>query len=151
MTKAERLEIEDKARLAAGRAFRCSPIRDSRPIGSDGQFHEFDIFCRDVVVGGVTTSPLSTGGGNRNTGGCDRAASELLWMTLWPGSEVRVHVLTDKPLAERLVRRYRTADFPHPISIYHFDIGANKLDRIGILQAPVNPSRNKRPKAVRAQ
>lgn len=151
MTKAERLEIEDKARLAAGRAFRCSPIRSSCPIGSDGQVHEFDIFCKDVVVGGVTTSPLSTGGGNRNTGGCDRAASELLWLTLWPGAEVRVHVLTDKPLAEWLVRRYRTAGFPHPISIYHFDIEVNKLNSIGILQAPVNPRGDNPPRAGKTE
>ena len=47
--------------------------------------HEFDIYADGIVIGGVSTSPLKTGGGTSNTGGCDRACSELLWLSLWPG------------------------------------------------------------------
>lgn len=135
MTKAERLEIEAAAGTAVGRKFQCTP--ESRKVSFPGghPVHEFDVYMEDVVIGGVSTSPLITGGGSRNTGGCDRACSELLWLTLWPGDEERIHVLTDRPLAEWLVNRYRGAAFPHPITIYHYDRNRDALEQVGAFSA----------------
>lgn len=135
MTKTERLAIEAAARAAIGRSLRCRPESRSVSFPNDGPSHEFDIYDSGVVIGGVSTSPLTTGGGSRNSGGCDRACSELLWLTLWPGIETRVHVLTDRPLAEWLVKRYQGIAFPHPITIYHYDRALDALAQVGILRA----------------
>lgn len=133
MTKAERLAIEKAARAAVGRKFGCDPQGCSVRFPGGKPVHEFDVYADGVVIGGVSTSPLTTGGGSRNTGGCDRACSELLWLSLWPGTEERVHVLTDLQLAEWLVNRYRGAVFPRPITIYHYDQYNDKLAEVGTL------------------
>lgn len=133
MTKAERLEIEAHARAAAGSLFSCDPSSVKVPFPCGGKPHEFDIYARGVVIGGVTTSPLVTSRGSRNTGGCDRACSELLWLTLWPGTERRMHVLTDRDLANWLIARYKGIPFPHAIWIYHYDNGNYQLTAVGRL------------------
>ena len=135
MTKAERIQIEEAARQAVGRKFGCKAESANIQFPDDGPRHEFDIYAQGVVIGGVSTSPLTTSGGNSNTGGCDRACSELLWLTLWPGGEERIHVLTDKPLAEWLVTRYQGAPFPRRISIYHYGRESDVISHIGILGA----------------
>ena len=135
MNKAECLAIEAATRAALGRELQC--VSESRHVQfpNGGPSHEFDVYAEGVIIGGVTTSPLTTGGGSRNTGGCDRACSELLWLTLWPGNEQRVHVLTDRPLAEWLVKRYRGVSFPHPITIYHYDCSRDAVSQVGVLGA----------------
>jgi hypothetical protein len=140
LTKAERLKIEAAACRAIGRIYHCSPICCKTPLSQTGPAHEFDIYADGIVIGGVSTSPLKTSPGSRNTGGCDRACSELLWLSLWQGNETRVHVLTDKALAEWLVRRYEGAIFPHSITIYHFDHPGDALHEVGILASLTRPS-----------
>jgi hypothetical protein len=95
MSKAARLLIEASARAAVGRQFNCAPIRQHVVFPNGGTRHEFDIYVQGSLIGGVSTSPLKVGAGNSNTGGCDRASSELLWLSLWPGDERRIHVLTE--------------------------------------------------------
>lgn len=146
MTKAQRLAIEAAARAAAGRKYGCSPVRRTAGLGHRGPSREFDIFCKGVVVGGVTTSPLKTSGGNYNTGGCDRACSELLWLTLWPGNESRIHIMTDRVLADWLHTRYKGAAFPFPVTIFHYDRASDKLARVGVLRAPNKPLKRTRRK-----
>lgn len=133
-TKEDRLRIEAAARNAVGRMYSCSPVRRKIPVSENGPLHEFDIYAEKVVIGGVSTSPLNTSGANRNTGGCDRAERELFWLSLWQGPETRIHVLTDRPLAEWLVNRaFKGAVFPFSITIYHYDCLADALHEIGIL------------------
>jgi hypothetical protein len=136
MSKTERLAIEAVARSAVGREFGCAAACRNIPLAERGPVHEFDVYAQGVVIGGVSTSPLKTGGGNSNTGGCDRACSELLWLSLWPGPEARIHVLTDRPLANWLVSRFRGAVFPHQITIYFYDHPCDRLTQIGMLSAP---------------
>lgn len=134
MTKAECLAIEHAACVAVGRAFNCTPRSYKVPFPNSGASHEFDIYAAGVVIGGVSTSPLTIGAGNRNTGGCDRACSELLWLVLWPGNETRIHVLTDLALAKWLVGRYQEIPFPHPITIYCYDRALDALAKVGSLR-----------------
>lgn len=133
MTKAECLAIEAAARIAVGREYGCAAVSRKARLGDHGPFHEFDVYSEGVVIGGVTTSPLKTGGGSPNTGGCDRACSELLWLSLWPGTETRIHVLTDRPLAAWLLSRFRGAGFPHRIIIYHYESTRDTLAPVGAL------------------
>ncbi|MBI4443222.1 MAG: hypothetical protein HY649_07590 [Acidobacteria bacterium] len=135
MTKAERLAIETRARSAVGREYHCSPVSRNTRVGERGPVHEFDVYAEGIVIGGISTSPLKTGGGNSNTGGCDRACAELLWLLLRPGPEARIHVLTDRPMAEWLVNRFRGATYPHPITIYHYDVSCDALTKMGVLYA----------------
>lgn len=120
MTKAACLAIECAAREAAATLFKCKPVCKRVSFSDDGPMHEFDIYAAGELIGGVSTSPLKTSRGNSNTAGFDRACSELLWLSLWPGTEQRIHVLTDMPLAEKLVSRYRggcvsSCDFRLPL------------------------------------
>ena len=133
MTKAERLIIEASARQVINGLFMANASNQRVIFSEGGPSHEFDIFQEGVIVGGVSTSPLKVGKGSPNTGGKDRAASELLWLTLWPGKEKRLHVLTDKNLADWLYRTYKGADFRYPISVYHYDRISQILTKIGVL------------------
>jgi len=133
-TKADRLRVEDAARKAIGRMYSCSPVHGNIPIGDAGAIHEFDIYAENTVIGGVSTGTLKTSGQNRNTGSCDRACSELLWLSLWPGHESRVHVLTDKALAQWLVdRHFKGVVFPRSITVYHYSCTDDTLHQIGVL------------------
>jgi hypothetical protein len=135
MSKAVRLEIESAARVAAGRQFNCAPVSSKLAFPNGGALHEFDIFAQDILIGGVSTSPLKVGKGSPNTAGCDRASSEVLWLSLWPGPENRIHVLTDMPLAKWLGNRYRGIQFPHQITIFHYDQAHDALSQVGVFHA----------------
>jgi len=107
MTKADRLKIESEAREAVNTLFGCSAVNQRISFGANGPKHEFDIYEKHTIVGGVSTSPYRVGKGSINTGGKDRAASELLWLTLWPGNEKRIHVLTCANMANWLFHHFR--------------------------------------------
>ena len=132
-TKEDRLRIEAAARKAIGRIYRCSPECRDICLGSAGTTHEFDVYAENAVIGGVSTGTLKTSGQNRNTGSCDRACCELLWLSLWSGCETRVHVLTDKTLAQWLLNHFEGVVFPYAITIYHYECGSDALHQIGIL------------------
>jgi hypothetical protein len=133
LTKANCLRIEDDARRAVGRMYGCCPERRRIRVGSAAAIHEFDIYSENIVIGGVSTSPLKTSGQNRNTGGTDRACRELLWLSLWSGRETRIHVLTDGMLAQWLVAQFRGIAFPHEITIFHYACAADLLRQTGTL------------------
>jgi hypothetical protein len=112
----------------------CSPVCRNIRVGDAGASHEFDIYAENIVIGGVSTGTLKTSGQNRNTGSCDRACSELLWLSLWPGCESRVDVLTDRAIADWLVvRHFKGVAFPCSITIYHYNCADDTLHQIGIL------------------
>ncbi len=135
VSKAVRLNVEDAARSAIGRLLTCKPMRVRLVFPGTHSKHEFDIFEKDIVIGGVSTSALIVGNGSPNTAGCDRASSEILWLCLWPGNERRLHVLTDKLLAEWVIRRYAGITFPRNIEIFHYELQSDVLSKIGVLAA----------------
>ena len=55
----------------------------------------------------------------------------LVVAVAWP--ETRIHVLTDKPLADWLVKRFGGAIFPHSITVYHYDHQSDGLVQVGLL------------------
>lgn len=100
--------------------------------------HEFDLFEKKVVVGGISTAPWcnkSFNGkrGTPNTSGRDRAATELLWLSLWQGPERRLHILTDSEMAEKLFKKFNGANFNCKLEIHHFDIENKKFRLVGTL------------------
>jgi len=140
LTKADCLRVEAAARSAVGRTYLCSPVCRKIHLCENGPIHEFDIYADGVVVGGVSTGTLKTSGGNANTGSCDRACAELLWLSLWEGPESRVHVLTDKSLAEWLVRRFMGAVFARSITVYYYDYPGDALHQVGVLASSARTS-----------
>lgn len=139
-TKLECLAIEAAARAAVGKLYGCEPVARHLALEFDGPTHEFDIFCPNAVIGGVSTSPLRTKKGQWNTAGADRAVSEVFWLTLWSGDESRVHVATDRALSEWLYKRYRGAAVPVKVAIYHFDQAGAVLTCVGQIGPTVNES-----------
>jgi hypothetical protein len=109
-------------------------VREILGFPKTDKSHEFDIFSKGVVIGGVRTSPYYTNGHNMNTGGCDRAASEILWLSLGQGSEKRVHVFTDWDMSQWIIKRYQGLPFPFDIAIYHYDQERDQLKEVGHLR-----------------
>ena len=102
-------------------------------LGSDGASHEFDLCESDKVIGGITTSPWKNKTGSPNTGGQDRASTELLWLTLWNGNERRVMLLTDREMADKLYKRWKGCPFPKRIEIIYCNLSQRKFDMVGTL------------------
>jgi hypothetical protein len=104
-------------------------VREILGFPKTDKSHEFDIFSKGVGIGGVRTSPYPyyTNGNNMNTGGCDRAASEILWLSLGQGSEKRVHVFTDWDMSQWIIKRYQGPPFPFDKAIYHYDQERDQL------------------------
>lgn len=135
MTK---LQIEKEVREAFNKLSRTSAKKKTINFGKGAPSHEFDIFEKRKVVGGISTSPWfnkKKDGKRRtsNTAGQDRAATELLWLSLWQGPERRVLILTDKEMAERLFKKFTGACFRKNIEIHHFDLDTNKFRHVGNL------------------
>jgi hypothetical protein len=125
-------QIEVLVRAEFNKANTTSAKKQTLKLGSAAS-HEFDLFEKSKIVGGISTSPWFNKSGSNNTGGQDRAATELLWLSLWPGDEKRVHVLTDKEMTDRLLQRFSGAGFPRRIEIQYFDVGANKFSIVGFV------------------
>ena len=126
-------QIESLVRAEFNAANSTSAQKQTLSLGTWAASHEFDLYETNKVIGGISTSPWFNKSKSNNTGGQDRAATELLWLSLWPGGEKRVHVLTDKEMAHRLFKRFSGARFPHRIEIQHFDIKAKKFNVVGTL------------------
>lgn len=120
-------QIELLVRTAYNVANSASATKKTLSLGTAAASHEFDLYETNKIIGGISTSPWFNKSGTNNTGGQDRAAAELLWLTLWPGSEKRVHVLTDKEMAHRLLKRFSGAGFPKKLEIQYFDLKAKKF------------------------
>ena len=135
MSKAEKLPIENCARMAVNELFGCNSVCAKKALSDNGPKHEYDIYHENEVIGGVSTSPYLTSKGKCNTGGRDRAAAELLWLSLWQGKESRVHVLTCESMANWLCKRFGGSIFPFKITIFHFCPVSKLLKEVGILGA----------------
>ena len=102
-------------------------------VGRKGAKHEFDLYQKGQLIGGVSTSPWHNKSGTNNTGGQDRASAELLWLSLWNGKERRIHILTDLKMAKNLYSRYIGTPFRKPIEIMHYDQNKRKFSTVGKL------------------
>jgi hypothetical protein len=127
------LQIEALVRTEFNATNKLNAQKQTLSVGTGNASHEFDLYEKDKIIGGISTSPWFNKSGSNNTGGQDRAATELLWLSLWPGHEKRIHVLTDNEMAQRLFRRFASAGFPHRIEIQHFDIKTKTFSVIGTL------------------
>ena len=132
-TKLDCLVVEAQVRAAVGRRFKCVPVSRKLELECDGPKHEFDIFCSDIVIGGVSTSTHRTSQGRSNTGATDRATSEIFWLSLWKGIEQRVYVATDAALVGWLCTRYAGANLPVCIALLHYDQKKKVLTPVGHL------------------
>jgi|SRR5690554_5763 len=135
VSKAEKLKIENSARMAINERFNCNSACAKKSLSGSGPKHEYDIYRENEIIGGVSTSPYLTSKGKCNTGGRDRAAAELLWLSLWQGKENRVHVLTCESMASWLYKRFGGSVFPFKITIFHFCPVKKQLREIGVLGA----------------
>lgn len=126
-------QIESLVRDEFNIANNASAQKHTLSLGAGTASHEFDLYETDKVIGGISSSPWFNKSKSNNTGGQDRAATELLWLALWSGSEKRIHVLTDKEMACRLFKRFSGARFPQTIQIQHFDIKTRKFTVVGTL------------------
>jgi|GEM_PF-2704367 len=97
--------------------------------------HEFDLCEPGKVIGGISSSPWCNNSGTANTAGRDRAVAELLWLSLWGGSEKRVHILTNREMAKGLFDRFQGVGFPHSIEILYFSMKTKRFTSVGSLQA----------------
>jgi hypothetical protein len=135
------LNIESEVRDWFNREYGFKAIKTVLPIGNPDCTHEFDLYEPRKVIGGISTSPWinRTDKKTTNTGGQDRAAAELLWLSIWVGDEMRCHVLTDLEMAGRTFERFRHGNFQHEITIYHCNLGAKRFTEIGILKSSGTP------------
>jgi hypothetical protein len=56
----------------------CTAKKQTLTLGTTAASHEFDLYEASTLVGGINTSPWFNKSGSYNTGGQDRAATELL-------------------------------------------------------------------------
>jgi hypothetical protein len=129
------LEVEETIRQLFNTTRIVNASKRRLPVGRGGAKHEFDLYEANSVIGGISTSPWTnkTQIRSSNSGGQDRLSTELLWLTLWEGSEERVIVVTDEEMARRLLRRFRGCPFPHRIEIVLFDSPSGILTSKGFL------------------
>jgi len=126
-------QIESMVRNEYNKSNNTNAQKTTLSIGHGNALHEFDIYEQNIVIGGISTSPWFNKTGSNNTGGQDRASTELLWLTLWQGSERRFHILTDEEMARRLFKKFSGAPFPHNIEIHHFEISTKMFSLVGTL------------------
>lgn len=145
-------QIEQKVRKLFNKQWQGNAEKCRLPIGATTHKHEFDLYERGKVIGGISTSPWKnkTEKKTNNTGGQDRVASELLWLSLWTGKEKRLHILTDHEMAQNTFNRYKYGNFSVNIDIYHCDYKKRIFTKIGTLKKSNNMAQQGRDKKRRA-
>lgn len=126
-------EKEELVRKEFNLKYNTKAVKAVLRIGNEGSKHEYDLFEEGKIIGGISTSPWFNKTGSNNTGGQDRAAAELFWLSLWDGPEKRVHILTDKEMAKRLFERFRGVPLKVKIEILHFYLNKGPFTSIGTL------------------
>jgi len=117
------LKKEEKIRGIFNKVFRLKTEKKRDvPIGL--QQHEFDIYQKSIVAGGITTGRWKTGkskGKNPSSGNRDRANREILWLTLVENVKRRILIVTDKEMFRGLIGQLKGANFKKRIGIMLFD------------------------------
>ncbi len=127
------LQIESLVRAEFNKMNNTNAQKSKLSFGNSNASHEFDVYEKSRVIGGISTSPWLNKSGSNNTGGQDRAATELLWLSLWKGREKRVLILTDEEMADRVFKRFSGASFPSKIEIQHFVVNTRNFRVVGML------------------
>ena len=130
-------QIESLVRTEFNNVNKINAQKETLRVGNGNTCHEFDLYENNKVIGGISTSPWLNKSCTNNTGGQDRAATELLWLSLWKGPEKRVHILTDKEMANRLFNRFSGASFPYEIEIQHFNAKSKYFRVVGTLYSGI--------------
>ena len=111
----------------------CQCKKERLTIGDQGAKHEFDLYEKGKVIGGISTSPWTNKTVTNNTSGQDRVSTELLWLTLWHGNEKRVLILTDHDMSKKIHKKFLGTPFPKKVYIFHFDLKNQSFKEIGEL------------------
>ena len=127
------LKIEKIVRDSYNETYKAKTEKQRLEVGLESTKHEYDIYEKNKIIAGVSTSPWKNKSGTNNTGGQDRASTELLWLSLWNGNEKRWHILTDKEMSEKLFKKFKGTPFRQKVSIYNFNIKNNKFTLIGTI------------------
>jgi hypothetical protein len=127
--------IEEQVRQLYNHIYSAHTHKQTLTVGNNTARHEFDLYETGKVIGGISTSPWfnQTEKHSSNTGGQDRVAAELLWLSLWGGKESRIIVLTDYEMAKRTLQRFLGCPFPYRVEILHCDLGQRSLNLLGTL------------------
>jgi len=109
--------------------------KTSLKVGQQGASHEFDLYVPKKFIGGISTSAWTNKTPRRttNTGGQDRVSTELLWLSVWEGTERRIIILTDREMTEKLFRRWHGCAFPYKIEIIHYDESTKLFETVRVL------------------
>lgn len=129
----EKFRIESEIRELFNKMERLEAHKEKLSVRVGETPHEFDLYEKNSVIGGISTSPWKNQTGTNNSGGQDRIAAELLWLTLWQGQERRVMILSNREMAERLLKRWKGCSFPNSIEIIHCDLSRKAFEAVGIL------------------
>lgn len=129
----EKIRIESEIRDLFNKSEKVNTKKERLSFQPDAPPHEFDLYKKGKVIGGISTSSWRNRTGTNNSGGQDRVSTELLWLTLWKGQERRVMILSSKDMAGRLLRRWQACSFPYPIEIIYFDLTNKAFETIGTL------------------
>lgn len=137
MNRQDRLKVASGVISLFNRKYRTNvPEKEAElSLGNKEAKHKFDLYEAGEVIGGVTTSTwkCNTPKRSNNSGGQDRVAAELMWLTLWQGNERRVMILTDDDMAKRLYERWKGCPFPKKIEIIYCNLPEKKFQVIGEL------------------
>jgi hypothetical protein len=125
------LKKEQIARKSFNITNSCNAEKEKLVVGCQSANHEFDLYEKGKVIGGISTSPLKNKSGTNNTGGQDRAAAELLWLSLWNGKEQRVLILTNKEMAKKTYKKFQGTPLRKKEIIMHFNLTTKVFDPIG--------------------
>jgi len=92
--------------------------------------HEFDLYDQvGSIAGGISTSPWQNKTGTNNTGGQDRLAAELLWLSLCRSVKRKVLILRDEKMAGGISRRFGGNGFLNPpIEVWLYDDTADSIN-----------------------
>ena len=99
----------------------------------NGAKHEFDIYEKGKVTGGISTSPWTNKTGTNNTAGQDRVSTELLWLALWRGKEKRVLILTNHNMSKKIHGKFRGTPFAKKVDVFHFELKNQSFKYMGVL------------------
>ena len=111
----------------------CNAQKEILSLGKQGAKHEYDLYEKGAIIGGVSTSPWKNKSGSNNTGGQDRAAAELLWLSLWNGKEHRAHILTNREMADKTYAKFKGTNFRRKVEIMHFNLKSKAFTSIGVV------------------
>jgi len=117
----EKLRIESEIRELFNQIEHLNARKEELSFNGSKTNHEFDIYEKGKVIGGISTSPWKNRTGTNNSGGQDRVATELLWLSLWQGQERRVMILSNNEMASRLLMRWEGCSWPTrwPVPVCH--------------------------------